>query len=275
VTSNLPKNLYIGTDSFSWDEWVGVFYPQGTKQADYIAEYAKRYSTVEIDSTFYRIPSKSTVTKWDEKTPKGFVFAAKIPRVITHVKFLEDCEGELNAFLKNMGLLGEKLGPLLFQFRYYRKSELKSVDEFTAKLEPFLATLPKEYSFVVEVRNREWIGEKLLDVLRRHGVALALVDHPWMDKIEVLMQRLNVLTADFCYVRWLGDRNKIEKQTKRWDKIVVDRTQEMKEWIPVIKRLLKSDITALYGYFSNHYAGHAPGSVDFFGEMWKKSSRIT
>jgi len=273
MANSLPANLYVGTDSFSWDEWVGVFYPEGTKPGEYITEYAKRYSTVEIDSTFYRIPSKAVVTKWDEKTPKRFVFAAKVPRVITHLKFLEDCEGELNAFLKNMALLGDKLGPLLLQFRYYRKSEFKSADEFIAKLDPFLATLPKEYMFAVEVRNREWVGEKLLGALRQHGIALALTDHPWMERIGPLTDKLDVVTADFGYIRWLGDRNKIEKQTTRWDKIVVDRAPEMKEWIPAIKTLLGRDIKALYGYFSNHYGGYAPGSVDFFLEMWKKSNK--
>ncbi len=273
MASELPANLYVGTDSFSWEEWVGAFYPEGTKPADYIAEYAKRYSTVEIDSTFYRIPSKAMVTKWDGKTPKGFVFAAKVPRVITHLKFLEDCEGELNAFLKNMSLLGEKLGPLLLQFRYFRKSEFKSADEFIAKLEPFLARLPREYMFAVEVRNREWVAEKLLAALRQHGVALALTDHPWMERIGPLMEKLDVMTADFCYIRWLGDRNKIERQTTRWDKLIVDRSQEMNEWLPAIKILLKSDIKALYGYFSNHYAGFAPESVELFREMWKKSDK--
>jgi uncharacterized protein YecE (DUF72 family) len=269
MTKSLPSNLYVGTQSWSCKDWVGVFYPKQTKPADYIAEYAKHYAAVEIDSTFYRIPSKSTVAAWNEKTPENFIFAAKIPQVITHEKFLRDCQDELKAFLNVMDILEDKLGALLFQFRYYRKAEIASGDEFIERLAPFLKKFPTGYRFALEVRNKTWLNEELLDLLRKHKIAFALTDHPWMENVNRLMERLDVVSSDFCYVRWLGDRKKIEEETKRWDSVIIDRRREMTQWIPAIKQLMARDIGAVYAFFNNHYAGYAPGSIDLFKEMWK------
>lgn len=268
MAGSLPPTLYVGTQSWSCKDWVGVLYPEQTKPADYIAEYAKHYSAVEIDSTFYRIPSKRTVAAWNEKTPDDFVFTAKIPQVITHEKFLDDCQGELRAFLNAMDILGDKLGALLLQFRYYRKAEIASGDEFIQRLALFLKTLPKGYRFALEVRNKGWVNEKLLSLLRKHTIAFALTHHPWMESVTRLMGRLDVITSDFCYVRWLGNRKKIEEETRRWDSIIIDRRREMERWIPAIKELMAGDIGAVYAFFNNHYAGYAPGSIDLFKEMW-------
>jgi uncharacterized protein YecE (DUF72 family) len=270
MVKSLPSNLYVGTQSWSCKDWLGVFYPERTKPADFITEYAKHYSAVEVDSTFYRIPSKTTVSSWKEKTPEDFVFAAKIPQTITHEKFLDDCQDELKAFLNAIEILGDKLGALLFQFRYYRKAEMASGDDFIERLAPFLKKLPKGYRFALEVRNKTWVNEKLLNLLAKHNVAFALTDHPWMENVNSLMERLDVVTSDFCYVRWLGDRKKIEEETKRWNSIIIDRRREMKRWIPAIKELRAGDIGAVYAFFNNHYAGYAPGSIDLFKEMWNK-----
>jgi uncharacterized protein YecE (DUF72 family) len=210
------------------------------------------------------------VKAWHDKTPKGFIFAAKIPQVITHEKFLRDCKDELKAFLKTMDNLGDKLGPLLFQFRYYRKAEVASPDAFIERLGPFLKTLPGDRRFALEVRNKTWVNEKLLDLLRTHHVAFALTDHPWMEKVDSVLGRFDVLTADFTYIRWLGDRKGIEQQTQHWDKIIIDRTSDMKRWIPAIRELLGGGIRTGYAYFNNHYAGYAPGSIQLFEDMWDR-----
>jgi uncharacterized protein YecE (DUF72 family) len=107
--------IRLGTSAFTAAGWPGSFYPDGLKPADYLSYYATQFDTVELDNTFYRTPSESTVRGWYSKTPPGFVFAAKVPQAITHEKVLVDCEKELAQFLKAMDLLGEKLGPLLFQ----------------------------------------------------------------------------------------------------------------------------------------------------------------
>ena len=118
MTSGLIR---LGTSAFTAAGWPGSFYPAKLKPAEYLSFYATQFDTVEIDSTFYRTPSASTVRGWHAKTPPGFIFAAKVPRVITHEKVLRDCQPELKQFLSTMDLLGEKLGPLLFQFGYFNR----------------------------------------------------------------------------------------------------------------------------------------------------------
>ena len=99
------------------------------------------------------------------------------------------------------------------------------------------SSLPKGYQWVVEVRNKGWLSEKLYSVLRRHKVALALVDHPWMPRPGELFNAGNPITADFTFVRWLGDRKGIEEQTKVWDKVLIDRTEDLREWVALMRRL--------------------------------------
>src|ERR1700720_3293178 len=110
------SSIHIGTSAFTATGWEGSFYPAGLKPADYLTYYATKFDTVEVDSTFYRIPAKTTMQGWARKTPEGFLFAAKIPQVITHEKVLVDCDTEFKEFMEVMDCLGEKLGPLLFQF---------------------------------------------------------------------------------------------------------------------------------------------------------------
>src|ERR1700681_3502728 len=110
--------LHLGTSAFTAAGWEGSFYPAGMKPAEYLSYYATKFDTVEVDSTFYRTPSQATVQGWRNKTPNGFVFAAKVPQVITHDKVLVDCDAEFSQFIETMDLLGDKLGPLLFQFGY-------------------------------------------------------------------------------------------------------------------------------------------------------------
>src|SRR5882757_3761672 len=98
-------SLYIGTSAFTAAGWEGSFYPEGTKPADYLSYYATRFNSVEIDSTFYRTPTEATVKGWERKTRVGFVFAAKVPQVITHEKVLVDCDDEFKQFVDVMDCL--------------------------------------------------------------------------------------------------------------------------------------------------------------------------
>src|SRR5215468_2222990 len=126
----VPENLYLGTVSWSKQDWVGSFYPTSLKPAEFLDTYARSFRTVEIDATFYRIPTTAMVAAWRNRTPKEFVFAAKVPQLITHAKRLSNCEQELSRFLKIMEPLGSKLGPLLLQFPYYNKNTFASREQF-------------------------------------------------------------------------------------------------------------------------------------------------
>ena len=259
--------IRLGTSAFTAAGWPGSFYPAGLPEREYLTYYATRFDTVEVDSTFYRTPSLSTVKGWYSKTPKGFLFAAKVPQTITHEKVLKDCDAELAKFLKVMDALSEKLGPLLFQFGYFNRKAFLSVNDFLARLEPFLKKLPKEYRFAVEIRNKNWLVPQFLEALRSHRVALAIIDQAWMPRPAQWFEKFDPITTNFTYVRWLGDRKGIEEQTKTWDKLIVDRSADLEEWVKVLKAVHQRRIQIL-AFANNHYAGYGPGTLEMFRKLW-------
>jgi uncharacterized protein YecE (DUF72 family) len=263
-------DLRLGTSSFQADGWNGAFYPTGTKPADYLSYYATQFDTVEVDSTFYYAPSASTVTGWARKTPDKFTFALKIPQLITHEKVLVDCEDEFNNFVSVAELLGEKLGPMLFQFGYFNRSVFTSRAQFIARLKPFLRKLPQGHKFAIEIRNKHWLTAGFFKLLREHNVAFVLTDQSWMPAPNEIFAKVDPITADFTYIRWLGDRKGIEQVTKIWNRIVVDRTAEMTSWVDVCTKIQRRGVT-IYGYFNNHYAGFGPASVQLFRDVCIKS----
>jgi uncharacterized protein YecE (DUF72 family) len=263
----LHPHLYLGTSSWSSKDWEGVFYPPGTPGDRYLAHYATRFRTVEVDATFYRTPSASTVDRWREALPEGFLLAAKVPRTITHEKMLDGCAGEMAAFLDVMARLGDRLGPMLLQFPYHRRDSGVTLEMFLDRWRAFHPCLPGAHRFAVEIRNKGWLQPALLEALRERQVALALIDHPWMPGPRALTEMIDPVTAPFVYVRWLGDRHGIERLTRRWDKVIVDRAAEIEAWVPVIRTLLDRGLT-VHGYFNNHYAGHAPASIELFERTW-------
>ena len=203
-------DILIGTSAFTAEGWVGSFYPPGMQPRDFLSYYATQFNTVELDNTFCRTPTISTVEGWNLKTPPGFIFAAKIPQVITHEKVLVDCEDDLIHFLKTMDALGNKLGPLLIQFGYFNRKAFKTQAEFLAVLKPFLEKLPKDFKFALEIRNKAWLDAQFVDLLRKHKVALALIDQSWMPRPWEIKEAIDLVTTDWTYIRWLGDRKSIE-----------------------------------------------------------------
>jgi uncharacterized protein YecE (DUF72 family) len=259
--------IRIGTSAFTAEGWEGTFYPKGLPPREQLSYYATQFDTVELDNTFYRTPALSTVKGWYAKTPPGFIFAAKVPQVITHEKVLVDCDEDLKHFLETMEALGENLGPLLFQFGYFNKSKFASGAEFLARLKPFLKRLPKGFQYAVEIRNKYWLDAKFADLLREHGVALALIDQSWMPRPWEMKEKFDLITADFTYVRWLGDRKGIEEQTKTWDKTILDRRGELAHWAELFRQFVARNLK-IFAYANNHYAGHGPGTVRLFRQLY-------
>ena len=136
--SALPPALRVGTSSFSSKDWRGVFYPERLQPRDYLGHYAGVFPTVEIDATWHALPAPSTVRGWAERTPADFVISLKVPKTITHERYLEDCAAEWTRFLRLLEPLGEKRGPLLFQFPYVAKGkdarEYESGEDFRRRL---------------------------------------------------------------------------------------------------------------------------------------------
>jgi uncharacterized protein YecE (DUF72 family) len=262
--------IRLGTSSFTAAGWEGSFYPHGMKPADFLSHYSTRFDTVEVDSTFYRAPAAAVVTGWERKTPEGFQLAAKVPQLITHEKVLQGCDADLKHFLDTMSLMGPKLGPILFQFGYFNQKAFKTGEDFMSRLEPFLKLLPTNCKFALEIRNKTWLSKHFFDLLRSHNVAFALIDHRWMPRAGELFEKYDPITADFTYVRWLGDRKGIEAQTKVWDKTILDRTQDLQEWVQYCYQIRKRG-TTIYAYANNHYAGHGPATIELFRELYAKA----
>jgi uncharacterized protein YecE (DUF72 family) len=233
------NSLHVGTMGWSYGFWAGNFYPRGLRPTEFLAEYSKHFGTVEVNNTFYRVPSESTLLKWKEQTPKDFLFSAKFPQVITHRKMLKDCKPETQFFIERISVLQEKVGPLLLQF-----PPLFGPKEATL-LGDFLTNLPKKYRYAVEVRNKKLLGDGLFSLLKENRVALA---------INPLMPEIEQITTDFAYIRWEGDRRKVNGTLGR---VEADRTDDIKKWAAKISKFLV-ETKEVFGYFSKYYSGHPP-----------------
>lgn len=245
----LPPGLVLGTQGFQYDDWRGPFYPAGARPAEMLGLYARRWSAVEIDSTFYAVPRRRTVEGWRERTPEHFVFAAKFPRTITHEAELLGTEAadEAARFVHTMALLGPKRGPLLLQLGP------SFTPEKLPALATFLDTLPAGPRYAVEVRNKRWAEPSHAAALQAccasHAVAVALLDHPWMPRVDWI-------TTDFTYIRLLGDR----KAITQFAAVQIDRGAALDEWSALIRAFLQRAITT-YVFANNHYAGHSPATL--------------
>jgi len=242
--------LYLGTSGWSYADWEGPLYPEALPSASRLAEYVKRFATVEIDSTFYGTPRRSTVQNWREVSPEGFLFAAKFPQEITHEQNLVGAEAEVEYFLNTMAELGDRLGPLLLQLP-------PSFDvEGMGVLEDFLGRLPEGFRYAVEVRHRSWLGSDLPEMLRERGAALTLIDYPRMPRMEVA-------TADFSYIRWLGDRREFPSGHTQLDR---ERDDDLRWWSELVGRFLEEGRT-VFAYANNHYQNHSPSTLARFLEI--------
>lgn len=237
--------IYLGTQGWSYKSWEGVFYPQGTPSNRYLAAYATNFRAIEIDSTFYGTPRLSNIEKWDKDTPAGFRFAAKFPKQITHEKMLEDTARETAFFLDTLSKFGAKLGPLCLQFAYDFGPDKRAL------LDDYLASLPAQFRYAVEVRHRGWLKDWFFEMLKKYRCALVLVD-------RVSMPKLELATTDFTYIRWLGNRKDVPDD--EYTHVRIRRDPELDEWADTIAELHERDVD-VWGFANNHYMGHSPATL--------------
>jgi len=268
----------FGTSSFSSKDWVGPFYPPGTAPGAFLSRYAEAFDTVEVDATYYALPSARLVDGWQAKTPEGFLLSAKFPKSIVHAgkaarpdpRRLLDPDAtyeDRDVFLETMRRLGPKLGCLLLQFPYLNRAAFPSEGPFLERLDTFLRDLPREgFSYAVEIRNKAWLKQPFVELLRRRQVSLVLVDQAWMPHGDEVTPRFDVRTGPLVYVRLLGDRKVIEALTTRWGEEVLDQTDRMLRWATLIRGMMAQGVRTLV-YVNNHYAGHAPTTVRRLREM--------
>ncbi|MGD0330676.1 MAG: DUF72 domain-containing protein [Nitrososphaeria archaeon] len=242
--------LYFGTCGWSYKEWIGPFYEKKEKMLTY---YSRLFRSVEIDSTFYRYPTKEQIYGYDRTVSGDFIFTAKLPKVLTHEKLLDKklgIEQDLTRFLELMEPLQSsgKLGAILVQLppSFTYESNLFNFKDF-------IEILPKGYDFAVEFRDPSWLRDDIWKLLKDHNVAYTIVDEPLVPP-EVH------ITADFSYIRWHG------RGKKPWYNFVYT-NEELERWIPNIKDVSER-VHTLYGYFNNHYHGYAPENcIDVLGML--------
>lgn len=254
----MSTTIRIGTSGWSYDDWVGPFYPAGTGTGDYLNYYASQWDTVEVDSTFYRPPSRRMVQGWAARTPPGFTFALKIPNTITHEKVLVGCEADMEGFIEAVAPLEQKLRCLLLQFGYFNRGAFAGAGAFFDRLAAFFEKYAARVPLACEIRNRNWLTTDYFDLLRAHRVAAALVEHAWLPPINELTERQDVVTGPFVYARLIGDREGIEKVTTQWDKVVIDRTSDL-QWVAGALRRIAAR-AEVFVFVNNHYAGHGPAT---------------
>jgi uncharacterized protein YecE (DUF72 family) len=161
--------VLAGTSGYSYKEWKGSFYPEKLATDQMLRFYGEQFDTVEINNTFYRMPSEKVLVQWAEQVPEGFRFVLKASRRITHQHRLKDAGEPLGYLLRNASVLGDKLGPTLFQLPPNLKQDL-------ARLQDFLALLPNRWPAVFEFRNASWFDDQVYEALRERGVALCVAD---------------------------------------------------------------------------------------------------
>jgi uncharacterized protein YecE (DUF72 family) len=185
----MAPRVLAGSSGYAYKPWKGPFYPADLPDSGMLGFYASRLPTVEINNTFYRLPKRTTLEDWAEKTPDGFRFVLKASRRITHMARLKDCGETVGYLFETASALGEKLGPVFFQLPPYLKKDL-------ALLEDFLAILPEGRKAALEVRSSSWFDDDVYDALRRRDVALCIAERDEKEKDTPF-----IATASFGYLR--------------------------------------------------------------------------
>jgi uncharacterized protein YecE (DUF72 family) len=250
--------IEVGCQGWNYEDWVtspaaseSVFYPRGTRSAEMLEVYARVFKTVEVDSTFYAIPSARTVDGWAKRTPPHFTFALKLPQEITHEHALRlSCTEALAEFCDHASLLGDKLAAVLIQL----PPQFEMSPENARALRDFLPHLPREMRFSIEFRSPEWLQESVAELLGKYNVAPALVEGQWLASSRV-RRMAEIMTADFAYIRWMGARD-----LTRFDITQRPQDDNLREWHALLVKLSER-VPNIFAYFSNFYEGHAPASA--------------
>jgi uncharacterized protein YecE (DUF72 family) len=247
VHEDRPRPVRIGLSGWNYAHWRdGVFYPPRLPAARWLEFYADRFDTVEVNSTFYRLPRRDAVAHWVEQTPAGFVFAVKGSRYLTHVKRLRDLGPGLERFLERIEpvLRSPKLGPLLWQLPpTFRRDH--------ARLADALARLPRELRHCFEFRDPSWFVEDTYALLRKHEVALVIGDRPQVNAFQT-----HELTTNWTYVRFHGGTrgrrgNYSDSELREW-------AERLRGW---------SRTHEVFAYFNNDFEGFAPRNAALLQQL--------
>jgi uncharacterized protein YecE (DUF72 family) len=246
---------HIGCSGWSYSSWQGPFYPLNIENSQWLSYYSQVFDYVEIDSTFYRMPTPFMVKNWYKRTPDNFRFTAKFPKVITHDKRLKDVEKELEYFFESISGLEEKLLALLIQL-----PPSLGLAEGIEGLREIVSQLDKRFRYAVEVRDSSWFQDLAYNFFRNNNICMV-----WSQLAGI--RTPPIVTTDFLYIRFIGDRSIDEKD---FGKIQKDRVAEMKKWARNLRRTgeVKNEKPNLaIVVANNHYAGFGPGTANMFRKM--------
>jgi uncharacterized protein YecE (DUF72 family) len=224
--------LRIGTSGWVYDHWRGRLYPPDMRQAEWFGVYAQHFDTVEINNSFYRLPSESAFDAWRAQAPEGFLYAVKASRFLTHFKKLNDPAEPLKLFFDRAQRLGDRLGPVLYQLPTRWKLNLP-------RFEAFLAALPRGYDHVIEFRDQSWMVDPVFERMAQRGVSHCLHD---MRGLEVPA----AVTATPVYVRFHGARSQGGDYPRH----------ELEAWAARIHGWRAQGLD-VYAYFNNDWEGFA------------------
>ena len=243
----MNDKILIGTSGWSYDEWIGPFYPKGLTSKDFLPYYSKIFYTNEINTTFYNIPSGWVVKSWVNRTPSDFLFSVKVPQIITHDSKLDIdlCSDDLDYFLGVMDPLIES-GKLL-AFLIQLPPSFKKDDHF-GNLKEFIDNWPRDrshedYHLVVEFRNKSWMSEEVFNYLKENLLTYCAVIEP------LLPPRMDVTNPEFAYIRFHGYGK------KPWFNYLF-KEDEIKNWAIPIRSVIQSS-KKVGIYFNNHFSGYA------------------
>lgn len=236
---------YLGTSGWSYPGWKGVFYPPDLASKHWLEFYAGRFPTVEINMTFYRLPTPAMLKGWSERTPPRFLFTLKAFRLITHLKKLRHVTGDVRDFSKLADLLGEKLGCILYQLP-------PSVPADLELLAGFLGTLPAGHRNVIEFRHPSWYDERVFELLRKKRTALCIVPSGRVPSTPVE-------TSGTAYIRFHGPAGNYASSYS---------DAELAEWAAIIGRVRAAEC---FVYFNNDYQGFAVANCLRLTEMLGRS----
>ena len=216
----MAAKMLVGTSGFVYDHWRSRFYPEKLAKAKWLEFYTTHFTTVELNNSFYRLPSENAFANWRDSSPANFIFAVKVSRFITHIKRLKNTEDAVETFVTRAEILGEKLGPLLYQLP-------PNMHRNDGVLASFLSTLPQGMKHVFEFRHQSWLEEKVFEILRKYNVGLCIFDMPSLTCPLAA-------TADFAYIRFHGSTGLYfscysDEQLADWAKKLANLAANLKE----------------------------------------------
>lgn len=258
------QKVRLGTCAWSHREWRGSFYPPDLPEEHWLEQYARYFPAVEVDSTFHRIPAPETIFRWFESTPASFRFACKLPRSITHACRLHDCRDEFNDFLRAIEPLGSKLHVVLIQL-----PPSFSPQEGKAALQTFLAQLPRDFRFAIDFRHPGWHRPQIVHLLEKYRVCWVWCDTSPLNERNLAPFELWPNTADFLYVRLLGDvTTRYDGEGRRlhsYGSLLWKREAALESWAMKIDRHVQES-RSVWAFVNNHYEGYAPETCQRLAE---------